>query len=473
MNTNVSKTRNHVFISFLLISIVLGFVGFLYTRLENVDIPRHRYPLIDLNEYPLLITQGWTHPSAFSSVADYITGSILVPPQKKGRSQRIMDLGFSVPQSSILEVTFTIPFSVSASMYHTYTQLQSERGLVMPALFLASIGDNWEIYLNGTVIKSEIHIGKDGSIESHRFYKNLVIPFEYHLLKQGENLLTLHIYGSSALLFSGLYASGPYLLGSYDDLKYLHSPIPDTVASLLFIFVGIFIIISFSFRGSLLHSMYFGLFAVVVGLYLLFRQPILYYLIPDSGILYRVSQFSLCLVVPVFALFLESLHKNYIGKQVRFIISVYGILGLCVLILPLGIVQYLVYVWACLSSFAALYIFGYLGLWNFYNSLRTTKSEHGCCIRQFLHTLSTDPLGISVIGGLLFFGSTIYDIIHVLINNKTSLSSLYSFSIFILGGSVILSRYFKFIFDQLSTTNSLLAENIEILKKTQNRAKKS
>jgi hypothetical protein len=75
----------------------------------------------------------------------------------------------------------------------------------MPGVFLAGIGDNWEIYLNGTLIQSEMHVDENGKVLSHRSWRGVAFPVEKTLFKLGTNLLVFRIVGAPSCDYTGLY----------------------------------------------------------------------------------------------------------------------------------------------------------------------------------------------------------------------------------------------------------------------------
>ena len=81
---------------------------------------------------------GWNH----------IIISKLKLPDQTGRPERAFLSPFGRPEQ---EWTIAIPFTVEGSPP------------AFPGLYLAAIGDNWEIYLNGTLVRSEMHL--DGNNE--------------------------------------------------------------------------------------------------------------------------------------------------------------------------------------------------------------------------------------------------------------------------------------------------------------------
>jgi hypothetical protein len=122
---------------------------------------------IDLQKFPLYVKAGFNSSDAVSP--DLMDGSWLAKEQWPARGAVIRRLGLpGLPKRVFLspwgrpkqEWTFAVPFTMDASF-------MDADALVIPCLYLASIGINWEIYLNGTLIKKEMHLSGGRITEQH------------------------------------------------------------------------------------------------------------------------------------------------------------------------------------------------------------------------------------------------------------------------------------------------------------------
>jgi hypothetical protein len=89
----------------------------------------------------------------------------------------------------------------------------------LPGIYLASIGDNWEIYLNGKLIISEIHLNDKGQILQHSAWRDVYFPVDRSFFIPGTNILTLRIIGDPTYGKTGLSHSSPYYMDDYRVIK--------------------------------------------------------------------------------------------------------------------------------------------------------------------------------------------------------------------------------------------------------------
>jgi hypothetical protein len=109
--------------------------------------------IIDLNKFPLFIRADFSSDYVISGFIPFGKEWIVLSPSADGnRSMRIIDIEefsqhhfLSFNRHKPQEYTYAIPFYVSS---HQYIFLNKPPNPML-ALHLASIGDNWEVYLNG------------------------------------------------------------------------------------------------------------------------------------------------------------------------------------------------------------------------------------------------------------------------------------------------------------------------------------
>ena len=155
---------------------------------------------IDLAASPLYARMGFD-PAFIGSVPApvYPSWKVVPPAGPFGRTVRPSDLGLEgVPERAFLslvsfrpmEFTYVIPFQVSARMAGAVGAVGKAAGdgaeaPLIPGMFFAGLGDNWEIYLNGILVKSEMHLAKDGSIAVHRSLRDLHFAVDGRLFREG------------------------------------------------------------------------------------------------------------------------------------------------------------------------------------------------------------------------------------------------------------------------------------------------
>ncbi|MDR2435171.1 MAG: hypothetical protein LBD47_11500, partial [Treponema sp.] len=165
---------------------------------------------IDLNNYPLYAKNGFD-PADIAAVPDSAGGSWTVkqPGERKGMTT-VESLGLpDMPRRAFLspfkekdrEYTILIPFTVDQEQFE---KIHGEKPF-RPGIYLAALGDNWEIFLNGRLVLSEIHLDGDGQIRSGRGRRNISFPLDSSLFVSGTNILAFRIVGAPHFDITGLW----------------------------------------------------------------------------------------------------------------------------------------------------------------------------------------------------------------------------------------------------------------------------
>jgi hypothetical protein len=142
----------------------------------------------------------------------------------------------------------------------------------LPGLYLAAIGDNWDIYLNGTLVRREMHL-KGGKIREHHSQRDVFFPIDRSLLLAGENLLVFHIVGDPTDATVGFQYSAPFYLADYGYIERRNSEIMVMFLVGVFILVGIYHLLIFLIHRVEYYNGYCGIFSLLMGLYFFFPHP--------------------------------------------------------------------------------------------------------------------------------------------------------------------------------------------------------
>jgi hypothetical protein len=86
---------------------------------------------------------------------------------------------------------------------------------VVPGMYFADIGENWEIFLNGKLIRFEVHLYKAVRFIERRTWRDVYFPLDKSLLVQGANILSLRIIGDPAYNGTGFFYAALYYLDNY------------------------------------------------------------------------------------------------------------------------------------------------------------------------------------------------------------------------------------------------------------------
>ncbi|MDR3192059.1 MAG: histidine kinase, partial [Treponema sp.] len=183
---------------------------------------------INLNDFPLYAKNGFD-PAHIASVPDRADGSWRVKgPEERRKAAKIRSLGLpETPERVFLspfrerdrEYTLLIPFAVTPEQF----ALLRGKKPVQPGLFLAALGNNWEVFFNGRLIRSEAHLDDDGQIKSGRGWRYISLPLDSSLFVPGTNMLAFRIIGAPNADTTGLWYEEPYYIGEYQAILKNHN----------------------------------------------------------------------------------------------------------------------------------------------------------------------------------------------------------------------------------------------------------
>jgi class 3 adenylate cyclase len=401
--------------------------------------------VINLLDFPLYVKPGFDPEDIHR--APQAAGWLVLPPSNhRPRTARIPEFGFpGTPRRRFLspagaaeaDFSFVVPF-ISGAV--------PRRGSFIPALHFASLGDNWEIWLNGTLIRSEMHLDDAGRIRIHRTIKRLTIPFERDLLRPGENILVIRLRGDPTYRDVGFFYGGPYYIGAYSRILRETSEAFSMALIGVYIFMGLYHLFIYLVMKSDRYNLFYGLFSFFLGMYFLFRTGSIFLLFTDQNIVTRLEFFTLYLVFPMGAAFLE--HLAF--KRCLLVTRIYGgffvLLGLSQLVFSLPYAMDTLRIWQYCAIAAAgiilIYDIGY-GLFVTGEELRRQFIIQGKVFSSFklvLRILFRTPLGNIAIGALLSVAAGIVDVIDSLFFASEIGFTRYAFFLFTFGASLILAR---------------------------------
>ncbi|ULH28667.1 adenylate/guanylate cyclase domain-containing protein [Leptospira weilii] len=289
---------------------------------------------------------------------------------------------FEIPErSGFHEVTVKAEFSINSDS--VFLKLPT-------AIYFPSVGESWELYLNGFLIRKEKFLkqtdGGDVTPSIRRSLRSVTLPIPFGVLKQGKNTILLCIIGESD--------QTPYIqndhFGFYNASGYKISPLQGIYQSsseyfyvflyaTYFIF-GVYYIFFYAIRKRDLYYLYFGLFLFISSVYffsssdLIFKKFINLNSQIDSSPFFRAEYSSLTLIFPFFYYFL----KDYFYQKERssvisnfFTVLLIG-LFFAILISPFSWVQVVLKISQISMVFFLIYILSFL-----IQAVRKKKQDSG------------------------------------------------------------------------------------------------
>ncbi len=174
-------------------------------------------------------------------------------------------------------------------------------------LYLESIGSNWQVFLNGYLVRDESYFDRDGAIRIDRSVKGALIHLDTRWLKEGQNVLAFMLAGDPAGGPAGIGAKGTYRIDAYGRLQSLRSESVRLMLIGIYAFFGIYHAILFLLRPKSRSYLYYSLGTLCLSLFLFSRTYIVHDLILDTRMTKSIEAASLFMLLPLFMAFFDSI----------------------------------------------------------------------------------------------------------------------------------------------------------------------
>ncbi|MDR3052638.1 MAG: response regulator [Coriobacteriales bacterium] len=370
---------------------------------------------------------------------------------------------FSPAAGTDEEFTYVIPFMLDEA---TMALLNGEPP-VLPGLYLAGIGDNWAIYLNGSLVARELHLDESGQIAEHNAWRGVGFALDRDLLKQGENILVFRVIGSPDYGFTGLFYTEPYYVGDYQSVARQSSDYLTLIFCTVYVFVGLYHLLLFLMRRRDRYNLYYSLFSVVVGVYFLCRSPLVNLLVANSLVTQKVEFAALYLLAFLLAAFIEKLNFNRLLLPTR----IYGLTTLLAIIaqsvFSIEFAEDMLSVWRLFSIALVAYIVVYDVAFTFFKGVHQSwKEAAGAAGEKSLGRAIGSALLSTSLGNILitiiFLGATvIFDTMDSLFLHTGVALTKYTFFIFTVVAAFILAKHFANSYREVNEQKDTLEELVQ------------
>ncbi len=381
---------------------------------------------------------------------------IHIRPDARGfRSLRVYDLPFEgKPKRTFLspfehpaeDFTYVLTFSLNPG-HKTSGRIQG--------LYLAHIGVNWEIFVNGHLVRNEIHRAPDGRIQRFRSLRGTVIALNPLWLRDGDNVLAFHIIGDPTYIATGFYRTDPYVV---DDLETLMRERQDLIGiSLIALYasLGAFHVFLFVRRKSESYNLHFGIFAILLAGYFFMRSVYVFDFISDTSMIARLELGILFLILPTFTLFAERLLIDRLTRFAWGILAASIVLVLSVIPAPLPLARDLLNVWQATAAIPLGYA-SFLTFRDFYRRIRNLAGVKG----RFAKAMLESPGGNLILGVIVTGSTTGLDILDSAVFGFGIGASKYGFFVFVAGVALMVANRFLTAQGEVERLNTDLKERI-------------
>ena len=371
-------------------------------------------------------------------------GAILMSHLQPDEYSPVTSAFLSPAARQIEECTILIPFIMNREKIR---RLHSDNP-ISPGIYLAGIGENWAIYLNGSVIARQQYMNAKGQITSLRSWRGVNIPFDKRFLHEGENFLVIHIIGARDSPYTGLFHNSPYYIGDYAKMIGAGGELLTTALCTIFIFLGFYHILLYFWRQTESDYLLFGLFSNLVAIFFFTQSPVVYRVLEDSAKTQRIEYASLYLLLFVLALFFERLSFGRTKAPTR----LYGALCVVLIVLQCSFSPWfamdLRVVWMPCGILFVLYILSHDVIYAFIQHRKTQDKDY----KDFCYLLLVMPI---------VAGTATFDLLDAAIWHSGALLSLHSSMLLMLYLTFMLARRYTRRFESTTQMKDLLEETVK------------
>ena len=400
---------------------------------------------IDLQKFPLYFKADFNHSDAVSpdlqdgswQVREQWSGAVIRRLGLPGLPKRVFGSPWGRPER---EWTFVIPFTMDTSIPDDDTP-------IIPCLYLATIGVNWEIYLNGTLIKKEMHLS-GGRITEQHYERGVIVPINSNLLRKDKNILAFRIVGDPTDYTTGFTYRFPYYIADYDFITRKHNEIIQIIIISILVILGIYHFLFFVIFRENRYNMICGFFTISMGLYYLWRTRWINQIIPNTAIVARLEYFTVFFVILALMAYTDKL----CNKRYFIVTKIYGVLCLILAVSQLFFSR--TYgseaagVWQVASILAMVWIYIYNIILPFTRELKKGK--------KFADTLVNTYPGNLLIAVAIVVLTGVFDLVNSLALHYSLTLTRYSMVVFALSVTLMLFRMSVIKDRQLKEKSALL-----------------
>ncbi len=331
-------------------------------------------------------------------------------------------------------------------------------------IFFANIGENWSVYLNGHLLRSEIHIDGKGRITGYRHSREVLIPIDPRLLRQGRNILAARIIGDPTNIDSGFHRSTPFVIDTMKQIEKVRSEQTTLILVFLYLFFGVYHLFIFIRRRDELFNLYYALFSILLFVYILSRTHAIYEIISDSTILHRIEYCSLYALVPLIGAFIDLLLTGIYSRLTK-IYSVFYAILIIITMMPASnpFAIDILRVWQVSVIIPLIYyLFARIGYkvyedWKrLFGRYRTHVFTYRV-IRTTERTLISTTSGNLLLGAIILAACSIFDIADSMFWAYDYVLTQYGFFAFTMGITLILANRFLKTHKELELSNEIAA----------------
>ena len=318
---------------------------------------------------------------------------------------------------------------------------------ILPGVYFSAMGENWEIFFNGRLVRSQMHLDESGQIRERRTWRRVYFPLERSFIVPGTNILTLHIVGDPTYKVTGIGGPTHYI----DDFHVIEGRQRYYLAVLLcgiFGFSVVYYLLLFLYvrKKSEVFNLYFALFSILLCVYIVTNLGIIDPIIPNSDITSRLEYGSLMLLIPVFCIFIETLGRGKITLVTRFYTAFCLFLCISQTFFCSQYGEDAMLTWNLTVPIYFSYVFFYDVIYFYFWDRKGPRRSRS----------SDAPIANIIAGTLFIFICGLYEILDVLFFTNSYNLFVYSTFAVQIGMTFTLSQRFSGMYKRLEKSNVML-----------------
>ncbi|MCL2801655.1 MAG: ATP-binding protein [Treponema sp.] len=349
---------------------------------------------------------------------------------------------FGMPEE---EFTFIIPVELDTKAME---MIQNDSSVV-PGMYFSIIGENWEIYINGSLVRSEMHLDENGRMISNRTWRDVHFPLDKNIFVLGTNIIALRVIGDPSYSVTGLYYAEPYYIDDYRVIKRLHNNYLRFFLCGVLAYTGIYYLLIFiSIRTKKeIYNLYYSIFSIMLCVHFITTEGAVNNIIPDSNVAARLEYLTFFLAMTMLLIFIEQMGRQLVSK-----IS----WGFLIFSVYIGISQ----IFSC-NQYADEVMHLYLVLILFYFSFVFFAIIYDNFFKRRSINEKTKNAFLSIlVGSLVVYACGIHDALDVIIFRNSFRLFLYSTFVFHVGMAFTMSRRFSKVYKELEQSNLILEQTV-------------
>ena len=338
-------------------------------------------------------------------------------------------------------------------------------------LWIPQIAENWQVYLNGALIRNEMYLNRDGSIGKFRNMRDVLVYLNPLYMRVGPNILAFRIIGDPTIQDTGFYQDNPLRIDTYEQLERERVKVIPLLLIFLYLLVGMYHLVLFIVRRSERYNLIFALFSSMLFIYLLSRTGNIYDIISDTKYAYLIEFCALYTLFPLLLYFMDSI----LFKRIRLFTHAYGLYCLSLIVLSLFIPYatriHILRLWQYTSPVAVVYFLFFQAGAAFVRQVRMYGARQARDGRQGIMravgtTLARTTAGNLLVGSLVAAVCAVFDIANSIYFIFPIVLTNYGFLFFVMGITLMLSNRFIILYRKIDGLNVSLWERTRDLKET-------